>query len=115
MGELLHVLRWQPGCTQAHVNLGGGQILRLDGFQRLDVFMETRVGDAGGIGGNQLFADIPRKILVVGFPLFGLRVKKNQPLQIRQKVLGRTGQQAAHVFQIHATFFIQRNQQCLFR
>jgi len=99
---------------QAHVNLGGGQILRLDGFQRPDVFMETRVSDAGGIGDNQLFADIAGKILVVGFPLFGLRVKKISPFKSGKKVLGRTGQQAAHVFQ-STHLFIQRNQQGLFR
>ncbi len=109
--EILHVRRRQPGCSKAHVNLGGGQILRLHRFQRLDIFMETDIGNTGRVRRNQLFADIAGEILVFGFPLFALRVEKNHSPQIRQKLPDRFAEQTGHVFQIHPALFIQRNQQ----
>ena len=72
------------------------------------------IGDAGGIGGDKFFADIAGKVLVFGFPLLGLRIKKNHALQVGQKLLCRTGQQGSHVVQIHPAFFIQRNEQRFF-
>ena len=93
MDEILHVRGRQPGRAQPHVNLGGGQIRWLHRFQRLDIFAEAGIGDAGGIGGDKFLADIAGKVLVFGFPLLGLRMKKNHPLQVGQKFLCRTGQQ----------------------
>ena len=93
--ELLHVRRRQPGRAQPHVNFSGGQIRWLHRFQRLDIFAEARVIDAGGIGGDKFFADIAGKIMVFGFPLFGLRVEKNHALQVGQKFRQPDGPKAA--------------------
>jgi hypothetical protein len=41
-------------------NLVGGQIHRLHRFQRLDIFTEAGIGDAGGIGGDKFLADIAK-------------------------------------------------------
>jgi hypothetical protein len=50
---MLHVRGRQPGRAQPHVNFGGGQIRWLHRFQRLDIFTEAGIGDAGGIGGDK--------------------------------------------------------------
>ncbi|HUZ08368.1 MAG TPA: hypothetical protein VMV89_12900 [Candidatus Paceibacterota bacterium] len=57
---MLHVRGRQPGRAKPHVNFGGGQIRWLHRFQRLDIFAEAGIGDAGGIGGDKFLADIAK-------------------------------------------------------
>ena len=75
----------------------------------VDIFLKARLGEAGGFGDAKFVADIARKIMVFGFPCLRLRIEKQNAFEFRQKFICRAGQQESHVFQVHAAFFIQRN------
>ena len=104
--EVLHVPWRQPRRAKTNVNFRGREVCRLDGFQCLDILGKTRVGNGSGIRDSKFFADIAGKILVIGFPLVGLRVEENDALQFRQEFLGRFIEQASHVVEIHASPFV---------
>ena len=94
--EMLHV-RWrQPGRAKPHV------------------VNQVWLSYTRNFGGREFGPDIAGKILVFCFPLLGLRMEKNHPFQVGQKIFGWTRKQRGHVFQIHPAFFIQRNEQRFF-
>jgi len=59
-----NVLRWQPRCAKPHINFTGGQIFRLDGYQRLDVFMKARITHRRRIRNRQFLPHVAGEILV---------------------------------------------------
>ena len=111
MGELLYVLRRQPGRAEPHVNFRGGEVRRLHRLQRLDVFKKTRVGNGRRVRNGELLADIAGEILVVGFPLVRLRIQEDESLAVGQKLLQRFIEQASHVVEVNAAALVQRNEQ----
>ena len=71
LNETLHVFGRNPTRAQAGINFGRRQILGLHGFQRLDVFLEARFGDAGGFRNLKFFAHIRLKDNGPRFPTPG--------------------------------------------
>ena len=114
LGKLLHVVRGHPRSAETDINFCRRQILRLDGFERLDVLAKALVGDGGSVGDDELFADVAGEILIVGFPLVRLRIQKNDPFQVGQEFLDRLVQEAGHVVELHAAVFVQGDEQRLF-
>jgi len=113
LGELLHVLGWQPGSAQPHVNLRGIQISRLHRLQSLDVFEEARVRHRGSVRNDQFLADIAGEVVVVGFPLVRLRIQEDHAFQVGQEFLRRLIEQRRHVVEVHAATLVQGHEQRL--
>src|ERR1017187_8938516 len=85
LAEHLDVLCRYPRGAQAHVNLSGRQVLRLDSLERLDILLEPGISDTRGLGNLQLLADVAGQVLIVGLPLVRLWVEENRASQFGQE------------------------------
>ncbi len=96
-----------PDRAEPRVDFRGIQVFGDDRLQRLKVFPESRVGLRGGFGHNQFLANVARKVSVLGFPLFTLRIKEHDALQLGQDFPDRLAKQPAHVRKIYSSIFVE--------
>ena len=66
--KLLDIVCFNPGSSQAHINLGSIQIFWLCLRQRLYVDCKSTVTFGGCLSNPQLFTDIPGKVLIRSLP-----------------------------------------------
>ena len=93
--KILKIFLIHPCGSQTHVNFGSVQILRLRLTQRLNIPAEVnfRVHDGVLLRFPQLFPHVPGQVFVGGQILFfragiqGLRIQKNDALQIGEKLV----------------------------
>lgn len=68
------------------------------------------VRDRGSLRDAKLFANTPGEVLVVGFPLAGLRVEEDEALELGEHLGLRQTEQGADVVQIDPTAFGERDE-----
>ena len=105
--EEREVVRRNPGATQSRVDLGGGQVHRLHGFQRIDVRLELFVAQHGGLGGGEFRAHVAGEVFILGFPAVSLGVEEDGSLQFGDHIGNPPLEQGCDVLQINPASFAQ--------
>ena len=114
VSELAHYLGRDPRRTRFDGDIHRLDILRLDGFQGIDVAGEARVGAGSGFGLRQLLLDVPGQVSVTGLPAV-LRVVEQQIAQLVGNLVRVTAIEALHVVHIHAATLGEAGHQRVFR
>jgi len=62
----------------------------------------------------KFFAHVPRQIMILGFPLLGLRIEKKHSGQFWQKLVNGPTQQPSHVRQSPPSLFVKETMRASF-
>ena len=115
--EPCHIFRREPGGTQPHGDLTGGEIHRLHGFQRLGIDTEPAVGFRSLLCLPQFLSHVAGKVFVrchidgISLIIHFVRKLKHHPMKFfHQGYLVFSGQ-VGHVGNVDTGFFRQRQGQ----
>ena len=109
--ELPNVPRLNPRSTKTHVNLAGGQVVRLCGAEGIDVDAVRLVALGGGFGFTQFLAHVAREVFIRCNIVVCAWYAEDNALQFGGYFVLTFAAKFRHIWQFHASLFIHGNRQ----